>query len=106
MSQMVINKISACFPKVNINWLLSGNGAMFIREEGVKVHDPEPGMLTGVMEEPGGYERSGHTGIVETTMDRVSALEAQVATLLERMEWLEGEVRRLGGGCPGGDDAG
>lgn len=99
-------KISKCYTGFNPDWLITGNGSMYKREEGIKVYDPEPGMLTGVMEEPGGYERSGHTGIVETTMDRVSALEAQVATLLERMEWLEGEVRRLGGGCPGGDDAG
>lgn len=96
ISQTILNGIANCYPKVNMNWLISGNAEMFQEKKDV-AQEPESGVLTGVMEPEAVYARVRGLRVEELPQILLS-LQAEVEELRRRVEELEGEVGRLKGG--------
>jgi transcriptional regulator with XRE-family HTH domain len=67
ISRRVLHFITKNYPSVNINWLLTGEGEMFLHRS-----DPPP---VGVMEPVAVYERLGQSGLLESLIRRVEELE-------------------------------
>ena len=64
LSHKVINNITSAFSSVNIKWLLSGVGEMFLKED-----------LDQVREEPPAYLKNG-SGLLEQLIQKIDELEA------------------------------
>lgn len=78
------------YNQVNANWLLNGEGEMFLSENGKKAEGPEAGLLTGVMEPGAVYERAGKGIALDDLAGIIVSLQAEVAELRRRVEELEG----------------
>lgn len=94
MSQLVLNKIVDCYPLVNITWLLSGKGEMFLGRASEELSPPVPGLLTGVMEDKVRYEALPRGGVLESALARLSALEYRMAEMEAERDRLRAEFDR------------
>ena len=88
------HKIRKCYPNFNVEWLISGEGEMFLPDKNVKILSEIPGLLTGVMEgvEPV-YEKGGKIALDEVA-GVLFRLATEIATLRERVARLEAEMLR------------
>ena len=71
----LVNAILKSFPALNLRWLLTGEGEMFLEGNG----PAEAGVLTGVMESVAAYEKG--EGRLEYLERMVLELEARVRAL-------------------------
>jgi len=90
ISRRVLHFITNNYPRVDVRWLITGDGEMFLQKDVIVA----PGTLDPqVMEEDARYEAI-RGGIFESLVARVRALE-------DRLEGLEAELRALREGCGG-----
>lgn len=90
ISRRVLHFITNNYPRVDVRWLLTGDGEMFLQKDVIMASgtlDPE------VMESDVWYEAM-RGGIFESLVARVRALE-------DRVVELEAELRALREGCGG-----
>lgn len=91
ITKSVIDGLAKSFPELNVDWLLFGRGDMFFEKR-----EPEPGILTGVMEaEPPVYERGHGGGVLEAALGRLASVEDRLSDALDRVSALEDRVREL-----------
>lgn len=82
ISRRVLHFITNNYPLVNVRWLLTGEGEMFLDPGAVKNELKILPVDSQVMEERGSYTAVGGEG-------RLEWLERRVVELLERMEQVE-----------------
>lgn len=83
----IIEGLIKSFARLNIHWLLTGEGEMLFDGEKEKT-PPDTGLLTGVMEPPAGYERMRSLRVDELP-EIILSLQAEVEELRERVKRLE-----------------
>lgn len=92
-------KIRNCYPNFNTDWLLLGQGEMFLDVENVKPLNSEAGLLTGVMEpQMEKYEKASRNGILEETLHRLAYLEDRQEALEEDIRILREQIRQMDSG--------
>lgn len=79
ISRRVLHFITNNYPDVNVRWLMTGEGEMFLEKKVA-----EPGVLTGVMEPMAVYETGKGEG-------RLEYLERKVEEFERRLRDLEGK---------------
>jgi len=84
ISRRVLHFITNNYPKVDVRWLMTGEGEMFLEKQ-----EPEAGALVGVMEPGAVYERGGSVGLLEGVFARLAWLEDRVAELEARLRVME-----------------
>lgn len=85
ISRRVLHFIAKNHPDVNVQWLMTGNGEMFLEKKEDAAHPP-----VGVNEpDRAAYERKVRVGVLEEALSRLAALEDRVGEMEERLRGLE-----------------
>lgn len=82
ISRRVLHFITNNYSGVNVRWLMTGEGEMFLEKK-----EPAPGVLTGVMEPEAVY--AAGEGRLEWLERKVTELGAELAALRARVGVLE-----------------
>lgn len=82
ISQRVINAITKSYPKVNIHWLLTGIGVMFLETSKNPEYDA-PDTTDKVLEESQEIYQSPRAGILEEALARIAVLEDRMEEMCE-----------------------
>lgn len=75
-------RIGGVYPKLNVKWLLEGEGEMLVGDANLDVVQ-EPEIQR--------YGRVNRGGILEEALSRLSSLEDRIAEMQERLKTLEDE---------------
>lgn len=88
----VAMRINVLYPILNVKWLLYGEGEMFLEKK-----EPEPGILTGVLEPEVEYVTRRIT--LDELPGIIAGMQSEIGVLRDRVLALEDEVAALRGGC-------
>lgn len=84
ITSKVVSGLIKSFPKLNSNWLLTGNGQMFIEDDVVKNYQLDEGVPRTLAEMEAEYSDDPFRGLRDM-YGRLSDLEKRVAELEEKL---------------------